>query len=79
MMTLQSACIRATSSTIVRTMCPPLVSYSKTIQKKAAVELDSLPKDSALRILVNDYIKLRDACRRVSSDLSSLPVQRLKD
>lgn len=43
--------------------CPPLTSYSKAFQSKAAGELAKLPDGSPTKQLVSDYGRLRDACR----------------
>jgi hypothetical protein len=51
------------SPVIVKTWCPPLTSYSKETQRKAARELEKLGDDAATAKFVTDYGKLRDACR----------------
>ena len=43
--------------------CPPLVQYSAQTQRRAADELERLPKDSAVAQMIVDYKKTRDACR----------------
>lgn len=43
--------------------CPPLVSYSKDQQARAAAELRALPQGSQLSTMIVDYGKQRDACR----------------
>lgn len=43
--------------------CPPLVQYSAQTQRKAADELEKLPKDSVVAKMIVDYKKTRDACR----------------
>ena len=61
-------CVTAASdgqSVVVKIQCPVLVRYDKAIQAKIADELDDLPAGSPLRSLVNDYLKLRDICRRI--------------
>lgn len=45
--------------------CPPLVQYSAETQRKAADELDRLPKDSVVARMITDYGKTRKACRIV--------------
>lgn len=45
--------------------CPPLASYPREFQARAAAELRRLPKDSAIGGLVTDYGKFRDACRAI--------------
>jgi hypothetical protein len=65
-----SGCVTEASSdgqsVVVKIECPVLVQYDKVIQAKIADELDSLPSGSPLRQLVNDYLKLRDICRRIA-------------
>jgi len=41
--------------------CPPLVTYSKEFQQKAAQELPKAGEN--VQVLVNDYGNLRQACR----------------
>jgi hypothetical protein len=48
---------------VLRPVCPPLVQYDRDFQKRAAEELSKLPPASALAVFMNDYVKLRDACR----------------
>lgn len=50
-------------STQINTGCPPLVQYSAETQRRAADELEKLPKDSALAKMITDYGKTRKACR----------------
>lgn len=54
--------IAACQSTVV-SGCPPLIEYSASTQKQAAMELRALPKDSQIAKLVVDYGKMRNACR----------------
>jgi len=49
-----------------RSCGPPLISYSKEFQQRAAKELRALPKDSAVSDLVVDYSKVRKAIRLCS-------------
>lgn len=44
--------------------CPPLVTYSAEFQRAAAAELRALPRGARLAVMIVDYGKLRDACRR---------------
>jgi len=39
------------------------VTYQKSFQRAAADELEKLPRDSRVAIMIVDYSKLRDACR----------------
>ncbi len=43
--------------------CPPLVEYDLATQRRAALELQVLPRDSAVARMIVDYKKTRDACR----------------
>ena len=47
----------------IATGCPPLVQYSAETQRRAADELEKLPKNSALAQMITDYGKTRKACR----------------
>jgi PBP1b-binding outer membrane lipoprotein LpoB len=55
-----------TSTLTVQTRCPPLVKYTKDFQAQAAKELETLPHGSATQALVNDYLRLRDICRKIN-------------
>lgn len=57
---LLSGCSAAT----FKTRCPPLVSYSRDFQSRAADALAKAPAEVAE--LVADYSKMRDACRVIS-------------
>jgi hypothetical protein len=65
---LLSGCVTEASdgrSVTIKIECPVLVQYDKALQSKIADELDELPAGSPLRQLVNDYLKLRDICRKI--------------
>ena len=63
---LNAACGTVPSS---KTLCPSLVIYSKEFQQQAAEELKALGKtDSQIKVLLNDYQKLRKACRSLNDD-----------
>ena len=49
--------------TVTLAGCPPLTTYSKEFQTRAAAQLRALPSASPIAILVTDYGKIRDACR----------------
>lgn len=55
---LLGGCVRATFKA-----CPPLVTYSKQFQARAADELDALKPGARIGTMIVDYGKLRDACR----------------
>lgn len=44
--------------------CPPLASYGAEEQARAAAELEALSTDSVLAMMLDDYLLLRDQCRR---------------
>lgn len=43
--------------------CPPLKCYSEDEEQKAFQELQALPPDAQLRVMLDDYKLLRDQCR----------------
>ena len=45
-------------------VCPPVVEWPADLQRRAAEELRTLPKDSALRDVVRRAIEQRDVNRR---------------
>lgn len=45
---------------VVRFICPTINQYDQATQDKALTEYQALPKDSALRLFVGDYKRLRD-------------------
>ena len=49
--------------TLVLTKCPVLKKYSVETLRKAALSLKNLPSDDELEELLDDYGKLREACR----------------
>lgn len=49
----------------VKTVCPPLAKYPPEMQRRAARELNSLGPTAELPKFMNDYVKMRDACRAV--------------
>lgn len=59
---LLSGCATAHSSG-----CPPLVAYPREFTARAASEYGRLPKGAALKTLITDYGKMRDACRAVAA------------
>ena len=52
--------------------CPPLRKYSNETLMKAAESLRKLVDDEELEMLVNDYGKLREACRIAEQKLRSI-------
>lgn len=62
---LLGACKTVPSEPLIVTTCPPLAKYDKEMQKRTAQELKALPPGSSLPKYMNDYSKLRDACRKI--------------
>lgn len=65
------ACIRVNfdpqSDIQYTAICPALVTYPAEFQKLAADELDAIRQDNPkLNIMMNDYVKLRRACRKLA-------------
>jgi hypothetical protein len=61
-----SGCATVPSDQIVITRCPPLQKYAGSFQKQASEELNQLPPGSAVGKMVEDYSRIRDACRRIN-------------
>lgn len=66
-MTLLTGSAMAASSgpVILQPFCPPLTSYSKEDQAKAAEELKKLSPGTVLPRYMTDYAKMREACRSI--------------
>jgi hypothetical protein len=58
-----AACVSTPTYTPRPTPLPPLVTYSKETQLRAADELSKLPEDSAIGKMIGDYGNLRKAIR----------------
>ena len=43
--------------------CPSLVKYSRATQAQAAREMRTLPPGATLERMIQDYSRMRDACR----------------
>lgn len=70
MMLLLTACDPGSSEVVVKFVCLRVNEYDRATQDKALAELSALPRDSALRLFVGDYKRLRDqvrACRERSA------------
>jgi hypothetical protein len=65
MTTLLGGCATGLSEPlpVLRPVCPPVVQYDRDLQRRAWEELAKLPPGPALAVFMNDYVKLRDACR----------------
>ena len=48
-------------------VCPEIVQYDPAFQWRAADEIDALPAGSALGVLIEDYLHLRDRIRACES------------
>lgn len=46
------------------TVCPPLPAWNQSYQSRLADELERLPKGSALREALREYLRLREQLRR---------------
>lgn len=44
--------------------CPPLAEYDAGEQARAKAEYDALAPDAMLRTMIDDYLLMRDQCRR---------------
>lgn len=60
MMLWLTACDPGSSEVVVKIVCPAINQYDEKTQAKALAEYDALPKDSALRLFIGDYKRLRD-------------------
>ena len=61
------------TKTLVLTRCPVLKQYSPQQLAKAAIELKNLSySDSEIEEMINDYGKLRKACKVITKKLKQL-------
>src|SRR5258708_4851090 len=60
MMLSLTACEPGSSEVVVKVICPAINQYDAKTQEKALAEYNALPKDSALRLFIGDYKRLRD-------------------
>ncbi len=58
---LLTAC--ATANSDLTCSCPPIKTYSKSVQQQMADEIDMLPADSVLVAAMQDYALLRQQIR----------------
>ena len=54
---------------LVLTKCPVLKNYSNEELLAAAEQLSNIPSESQIAKMVNDYGKLREACRIITKKL----------
>lgn len=57
---LLTACDPGSSSVVVQIVCPHITKYDTATQNRALAEYQRLPPDSALRLFIGDYKRLRD-------------------
>ena len=62
-MSLLSGCATAGFESGGPALCRPAVEYSREFQKRAAVEVASLPERSAIAEMLADYSVMRDQAR----------------
>jgi hypothetical protein len=63
-MLLLTACDPGDSSeVVVKIICARIVEYDQKTQDRALAELEKLPADSALRLFIGDYGRLRNQIR----------------
>lgn len=67
-----AGCITPQQEKIIMSKCPVLKSYSRDQLVKAASELNMLPDESQISLMLSDYSKLRDACRIADKKLKSM-------
>lgn len=72
--TLLSGCATSSEKILEVSLnkCPPLRNYSRETLFKAAESLKKLVDDEELEMLVNDYGKLREACRIAEQKLKKI-------
>lgn len=62
-MPLLTACDPTSSNVVVQIVCLRINEYDAKTQERALTEYNALPKDSALRLFIGDYKRLRDQVR----------------
>lgn len=63
MMLSLTACEPGSSEVVVRFVCLHVNEYDRATQDRALAEYNALPKDSALRLFIGDYSRLREQIR----------------
>lgn len=56
-------CDPGSSDVVVKFVCLRINEYDQKTQDRALAELNTLPKDSALRLFIGDYGRLREQVR----------------
>lgn len=71
---LLAGCATSTNQaiSIVVNQCPSLKKYTKEQMLQALSEIKNLPSETQVIILLNDYSKLRDACRLAERKLKAM-------
>jgi hypothetical protein len=64
--------LSAAQEQTIMSRCPVLKNYSREQLAQAAIELNMLPNESQLSMMLSDYSKLRDACRVAEKKLKSM-------
>lgn len=63
MLLLLTACDGTNSEVVVKIVCPAINQYDAETQDRALAEYNALPANSALRLFIGDYKRLRDQIR----------------
>jgi hypothetical protein len=63
MMMLLGGCDPVSSEVVVQIVCPTINQYDAATQERALSEYQALPANSALRLFIGDYARLRDQIR----------------
>ena len=69
---LLSACGGTVYRTKLEVYCPPIQDYSPEFNASLADEIDSLPDESHIPMVVGDYAKLRDRIRACEKEKGKL-------
>ncbi|MDP3959908.1 MAG: hypothetical protein Q8Q26_07570 [Pseudorhodobacter sp.] len=63
-----SACATGGSDRLGQ-VCPPVVEYNRTTLNSAAIEIDDLPEDAVLTVMLSDYAVIREQARYCSETI----------
>ena len=50
-------------------VCPPVVEYSRATLDRAAIEIDTLPENGVLTVMLSDYAVVREQARYCSETI----------
>ena len=67
-MLLLSACAMGGSDRTGQ-VCPPVVEYSRATLDRAAIEVDTLPENAVLTVMLSDYAVIREQARYCSETI----------